>query len=222
MSANSFPGPTRTSPLTVEEEAALNGLNGVNGMNGLNGVNGIMNGHSEYAALRCAAEELRRRKGEAMNYARYRCAQFVQPNGYHQFPPNHFYPNDVGRYGPVGTRVMPDIDRFNAYHPRYSPSSLSQRTLIDAQVDPARMDLFHNPSFHPHSLCQDRTAGRSPHIPADSVGEVSLCCFSYWRVVAGIPDFLRVLKNVHHRMRSPYCPSLQDTAGEGRAGGFAS
>ena len=187
-------------------------------MNGLNGVNGIMNGHSEYAVLRCA-EELRRRKGEAMNYARYRCAQFVPPNGYHQLPPNHFYPNDVGRYGPVGTRVMPDIDRFNGY-PRYSPSSLSQRTLIDAQVDPARMDLFHNPSFHPHSPYLDRTAGRSPHVPADSVAEVSWCCFSYCRVLAEIPDFLRVLKNVCHRMRSPSCTSLQDTGGEGRVGGF--
>ena len=148
----------------MEEEAVLNGLNGVNGINGLNG---IMNGHSDYAAQRCA-EELRRRKSELMNYTRYRCAQFVQPNGYHQFHPNQYYPSDVGRYGPVGTRVVPDIDRFNGY-PVYPPSQLSPKALIDGRVDIGRMDLIHNPSFHPH--CTFRK--RSPSIPADSVGEVS-------------------------------------------------
>jgi hypothetical protein len=159
-------GPTRTSPLTVEEEAALNGLNGLNGINGLNGMNGIMNGHSDYAAQR-RVEEIRRRKSELLNYAldqRYRCGQYVQPNGF--FPSNHFYPNDVGRYGPVGTRVIPDIDRCNGYS-QYPPSSLSSRSLIDGRVD-----LIHTPYFHPHHHFQDiKYIKRSPDDP-DSLIEV--------------------------------------------------
>jgi hypothetical protein len=147
----------------VEEEAALNALNGVNGINGLNGMSAIMNGHSEYAAQR-RAEEIRRRKSEMLSYPldqRYRCAQFVQPNGF--FPSNQLYPNDVGRYGPVGTRYIPDMDRCNGYS-QYPTSSLSPRTLIDGR------DLIHTPYFHP-SHFQDGYIKRSPDVPPDSLTE---------------------------------------------------
>ena len=129
----------------------------------------MMNGHSDFAAQR-RAEEIRRRKSELLNFAldqRYRCAQYVQPNGF--FPSNQYYPNDVGRYGPVGTRIMPDIDRCNGYT-QYPPSSLSPRTLIDG----GRIDLSHTPYFHPRHL-QDVSIGyikRSPDCPPDSIIEV--------------------------------------------------
>jgi hypothetical protein len=141
----------------------------MSGINGLNGMNGMMNGHSDFAAQR-RAEEIRRRKSELLNFAldqRYRCAQYVQPNGF--FPSNQYYPNDVGRYGPVGTRIMPDIDRCNGYT-QYPPSSLSPRTLIDG----GRIDLSHTPYFHPRHL-QDVSIGyikRSPDCPPDSIIEV--------------------------------------------------
>ena len=115
-----------------------------------------MNGHSDA-----------RRKSELMNYPRYRCAQFVQPNNYPMHP-QQYYPNDVGRYGPVGTRILPDNDRFSGY-PHYPPSSISPRgaTLMDGRVDP-----FHNPSFHPHPIYTHR----SPYISSDSMTEVCMWC----------------------------------------------
>lgn len=152
-------GPSRTSPLTVEEEAALSSLNGVNGisaLNGMTGVNGTINGHSDFVAQR-RAEEIRLRKTELLNYAldqRYRCAQYVQPNGF--FPSSQFYPNDMGRYGPVGTRLIPDIDRCNGFS-QFPPSSLSSRSLVDG-----RNDMIHVPYFHPR---QDIKTGYVPRSP---------------------------------------------------------
>lgn len=157
----------------MEEEAALNGLNGINGINGLNGVNGMnvvngmngvngmMNGHSDYPARH--AENIRRRKSDLMNYPmpRFRCAQYVPTNGYSPFPTNHYYPSDVSRYGPVGTRIMPDIDRFSGFS-HYPSSQLSPRaaTLIEGRVD-----FIHNASFHPHPFREERIMFRSPHNP---------------------------------------------------------
>ena len=172
----SVPGSTRTSPLTVEEEASINGLNGVNGlsgmngingingMNGVNGMNGMMNGHSDYSSRQTRPDDLRRRKSDIMNYPvgqRYRCAQYATPSGYSSFHSSQFYPTDVNpRFGPVGTRILPDIDRYGAF-PHYQSSSLSPRgaTRIDG-----RLEFMHNASFHPHPFpIEERLLwGRSP------------------------------------------------------------
>lgn len=162
-------GPTRTSPLTVEKDIILNSVNGISR---LNGVNGIVNGHSDYVAAATA----QRRKSELMNYAmnqRFRCAQYVQqPNAY-PLHSSQFYPNDVGRYGAVGTRMISDIERYG--YPPYQANSISPRggTLIDG-----RIDFVHNPSFHPHIAYEGMYRSRSPYVPDDDEIEVSFVVFN--------------------------------------------